>query len=1290
MKQSSKRFFAALLVTLMITGLIPGGALFIITAQAAPLSISNIVTAVHGDGTTTDYEIDTVITTADFQITTAHNNNTLLLQTTESGSITVASGVTVTLVLNGAGRESADTSPLQIGNDSVVTLVLMDDTINSFISKTITSNALRPQAGIHVPQDATLIIQEGYEHESPRGSSAGKLTSQGGYFAAGIGGGANQNSGTISIEGGIIVAESNSSNISGRNNAAGIGGGGGLTNVGGNNKSITICGTANVTATSYRHGAGIGGGGSDNGVPLTSNTEPNSTPGAGDGGIVTIYGNTTVNATSHGNGAGIGGGGVVNTTNTNPAGASGTIEIYGTEDASPIIVAATGHISGADIGPGVKDGFPAVLGAKGTITITSGNVFADNMSGVTVLNELDEPLNMTKKSAPNAGFSIAQVVHPGTGNEYIYYAKPNSLLDAYMWLPTFPPEFFANITIRGVTDTNVELYKVFFTIDTDEDPYTISESVLPKLAPMWRLKAGEADNLKNISLNDGDKVITLVYETGLADVTIRTKLYGSVNNELDVLDPIIIPDRTIGESFGYDSIAILGYQLVDASGANKSAYTETITVDADPAENVITFLYKVATGNLTIICEDKDTGAMIHTWSQDIPKNTMPNISPPVIPNYTTTDSAKAVTLDADGNPEDITFSYTRDTAKLTLQAYNTLDGQPIKDGGTPITYEIATAQRVLESYNYFDDIAALTALVDAANDGLYTLVPVSDPINYHMGTKTDANEVRVYYNPVQSSAVIVECYIDSAIGTPIFSYTIPAAPGQSVTLTESQMPDLSGMGYVKNKDDSTLTVTEGTGNKIILIYNDIRFETKIIIKPDSLGIPPVIEKTVSPNKKMLYPPYVPGYAATQYEVTGNPVVDIDSAFAGYEATGATEITFYYEKFLIEPATGELNIKVIDAVTGAPISGAAVTATVSPSTVTFPRTDANGDTSISPADFGNYTIEVTAPGYVNATRYVTLSPSHAVESITIALGKPPSTDGGNTIRPAYLIIRCVDENGKEIFMQDINVIVGMQEIIHAPPLSGYVLAKDETARKTIRIVQGENVVIFRYVSTGKEEPIRPPVSDKVKDTLETELHIQYIQGYPDGTVRPDSNITRAEVASIFWRLLKDSKKNLAVSGSFDDVDINAWYAQAVNYLASIGILEGYEDGTFRPDHNITRAEFATLISHFDDLSSGAVKPFSDVPVDHWASRYIISAYLKGWVNGYPNGTFMPNNFITRAEVVKAVNYILGRGIKTQDVPSQYHDLYPDLPVTHWAFAEIIEASVAHDYVRLPDGYEIYK
>jgi hypothetical protein len=190
-------------------------------------------------------------------------------------------------------------------------------------------------------------------------------------------------------------------------------------------------------------------------------------------------------------------------------------------------------------------------------------------------------------------------------------------------------------------------------------------------------------------------------------------------------------------------------------------------------------------------------------------------------------------------------------------------------------------------------------------------------------------------------------------------------------------------------------------------------------------------------------------------------------------------------------------------------------------------------------------------------------------------------------------------------------------------------------------------------------------------------------------VRPDGEITRAEVAVIFFRLIKDTGKNDEIAGAYPDVPRGEWYAQAVNYLSKLGIFNGYEDGTFRPDQNITRAEFAVIASRFDDVQEGVASAFTDLPESHWAYVYVMSAYMKGWISGYPGGEFQPERGITRAEAVKIVNKMLGRRVFAADVPTELHTLYKDLDTRHWAFADVIEASVKHEYSRAKGGYEVW-
>ncbi|MCL1976365.1 MAG: InlB B-repeat-containing protein [Firmicutes bacterium] len=205
-------------------------------------------------------------------------------------------------------------------------------------------------------------------------------------------------------------------------------------------------------------------------------------------------------------------------------------------------------------------------------------------------------------------------------------------------------------------------------------------------------------------------------------------------------------------------------------------------------------------------------------------------------------------------------------------------------------------------------------------------------------------------------------------------------------------------------------------------------------------------------------------------------------------------------------------------------------------------------------------------------------------------------------------------------------------------------------------------------------------------------HIPFITGYPDGTVKPDNPITRAEVAMIFFRLLTSPDKTTPRISAFADVPEDIWYTQAVNYLASIEILVGYaEDGTFRPGRNITRAEFAAVASRFDKLEDVNINIFPDIE-NHWAKAQINSAYAKGWVSGYPeDGTFRPQKNISRAEVVKIVNTMLNRKLDLVDLSADILNniiKFSDI-AGHWAHAHVVEASNNHDFTRKSDGYEIW-
>ena len=223
-------------------------------------------------------------------------------------------------------------------------------------------------------------------------------------------------------------------------------------------------------------------------------------------------------------------------------------------------------------------------------------------------------------------------------------------------------------------------------------------------------------------------------------------------------------------------------------------------------------------------------------------------------------------------------------------------------------------------------------------------------------------------------------------------------------------------------------------------------------------------------------------------------------------------------------------------------------------------------------------------------------------------------------------------------------------------------------------------------------PIRPPV-DPDKPELNTEDHYAYIVGYPDGNVKPEGNITRAEVATIFFRLLTDESRNefWSQTNNYSDVSEDAWYNNAVSTLSNAGIIDGYEDGTFKPDGNITRAEFATIAVRFFEATYDGEDLFSDI-AGHWAQDYIHEAANAGIVDGYPDGTFRPQQYITRAEAMTMVNRTIDRH---PDADHLLDDMitWPDNPETAWYYEQVQEATNSHEYTMNTDDeqnpYEIW-
>ena len=250
---------------------------------------------------------------------------------------------------------------------------------------------------------------------------------------------------------------------------------------------------------------------------------------------------------------------------------------------------------------------------------------------------------------------------------------------------------------------------------------------------------------------------------------------------------------------------------------------------------------------------------------------------------------------------------------------------------------------------------------------------------------------------------------------------------------------------------------------------------------------------------------------------------------------------------------------------------------------------------------------------------------------------------------------------------------GTYTLLEKSAPKGYV-ASDETYTLTVSD--------SRITMNGKDYSPVTFVNRKAAELNRTD-HLAFLSGYANGTFGPDRNMTRAEVTTMFARLLTEKMAaDQTYSNTFSDVAKSHWAANYIGYMQQFGIITGYADGSFRPDASVTRAEFAAIASRFEKLTEGN-KSFSDVPSSHWAAKYINFAATRGWVNGYADGTFQPNNSITRAEVAAVTCRLLERNADQSYIRSHLSELraFTDVSESHWAYWYTMEAANGHDYTK---------
>ena len=275
-----------------------------------------------------------------------------------------------------------------------------------------------------------------------------------------------------------------------------------------------------------------------------------------------------------------------------------------------------------------------------------------------------------------------------------------------------------------------------------------------------------------------------------------------------------------------------------------------------------------------------------------------------------------------------------------------------------------------------------------------------------------------------------------------------------------------------------------------------------------------------------------------------------------------------------------------------------------------------------------------------------------------------------------------DSRGREAYQATSNtsgtvrftdVSSGTYTLLEKKAPEGYVLS-NETYTLT---VSGSRVTM-----NGKAYSPVTFVNRKAAELNRTD-HFAFLVGYTDGTFGPERNMTRAEVTTMFARLLTEQiEADKTYSNTFSDVPKGYWAANYIGYMQQFGIITGYSDGSFRPDAPVTRAEFAAIASRFEKLTEGS-KSFTDVPDTYWAARYINFAATRGWVTGYSDGTFKPENTITRAEVAAVTCRLLERSADQSYIRSHLKELrtFSDVTESHWAYWYAMEAANGHDYTK---------
>lgn len=483
----------------------------------------------------------------------------------------------------------------------------------------------------------------------------------------------------------------------------------------------------------------------------------------------------------------------------------------------------------------------------------------------------------------------------------------------------------------------------------------------------------------------------------------------------------------------------------------------------------------------------------------------------------------------------------------------------------------------------------------------------------------------------------------------------------------------------IPNSDTTNNNIIYGNVTNVTVIDNEISFKLKAGDSKTINGLPDGIRYTVQELDSN-------GYTVSA-KVNGEPKQLENNMLGGTIVAGVeTKVDFINHKSHVYPPNPPIMDEIIVEITG------------NSDSVVYDGTEHS---------VKGYTVKISDPRYTEADfTFTGKAEASGVNAGTYEMGLKAEQFKNTNARFTNVKFVIKADGVLTITPKDLIITAGSKTEYGPTPVtcgewtvSGLVAGdKVESVKITgIQSVPGSspNVPSDAVIKNAKGEDVTKNYAIKyvngtltMLEVLNKEDHFNYIIGTPEGLSLPTANVTRAEVATIFFRLMTDDARAKfdSLDNNFSDVAKGKWYNRAISTLAKAGIIKGDPAGTYRPGDPITRAEMAAIIARFGDFKEGG-KTFSDIS-GHWAQKYIELAASNGWINGNPDGTFKPNNKITRAETVAMINRVLNRQTESNDdlLPvSQMTNWSDNMDTAKWYYRDMQEATNNHKAERVGDS-----